>query len=295
MLWKPCGTPVRYTGETRSDNHESFKMKTTLFIIGIGALCCFGLPWLRFPTTVELQATTRVSVPVEEYPSGPLGDVVRLGETLVNETSVHSLTKPFVGNQLSCRSCHLDAGRHAKAASFIGVAAAYPAYSPRESAVITLEDRILNCFERSQNGSRPPNGSQVSVAIASYITWLSRNIPIDMNPTAPLGPNRLAMLDAGDAEPNTKQGKALYDERCANCHEVDGSGSDDGPPVWGNQSFNDGAGLSKVPKMAAWLKVAMPLDDADLTNEEAWAIAAYVNSHARPKFRSTNLPHQENQ
>ncbi len=244
---------------------------------------------------VEPKATTLIATSATDYPPGPLGDVVRLGEELVNETSLHRLTKPFVGNQLNCTSCHLDAGRHPKAASFIGVAAAYPAYSPRESAVITLEDRILNCFERSHNGVRPPNGGQVSVAIASYLTWISRNTLIKMNPVAPLGPNSLQSLDVTDAEPNIVQGKTLYLDRCASCHEEDGSGSDEGPPVWGNQSYNDGAGLSKVPKMASWLKVAMPLDDPNLTNEEAWAIAAYVNSQPRPKFISSSVQSEENQ
>ncbi len=291
------------------------------FVVGIAALWCLVLPWVSARPSALLytqiiamkpnlnglecdlssssslaasQTITLVSTPIADYPPGPLGEAVRLGETLVNETSLHPLTKPFVGNQLNCTSCHLDAGQHPRAASFIGVAAAYPAYSPRESAVITLEDRILNCFERSQNGLRPPNGSQVSVAIASYITWLSRNTPINMNPVSPLGPNSVPVLDIEGAKPDIEQGQSLYADRCASCHEDDGSGSDEGPPVWGHQSFNDGAGLSKVPKMASWLKVAMPLDDPDLTNEEAWAIASYVNSHARPKFRSTSLLNQEN-
>ena len=290
------------------------------FVVGIVALWCLVLPWVSARPSALLytqiiamkpnldglecdlssssslaasQTITLVSTPVADYPPGPLGEAVRLGKKLVNETSLHPLTKPYVGNQLNCTSCHLDAGQHPRAASFIGVAAAYPAYSPRESAVITLEDRILNCFERSQNGVRPPNGSQVSVAIASYITWLSRNMPINMNPIAPLGPNSVPVLEVGDGKPRIEQGQLLYADRCASCHEDDGSGSDEGPPVWGNQSFNDGAGLSTVPKMASWLKVAMPLDDPDLTNEEAWAIAAYVNSHARPEFRSTSLMNQE--
>lgn len=227
---------------------------------------------------------------VASYPSGQLGDVVRLGETLVKETSSHPLTKPFVGNQLNCTSCHLDAGRHPKAASFIGVAAAYPAFSPRESAVITLEDRILNCFLRSQNGSRPPNGGKASLAIAAYITWLSTDTKIDMNPASPLGPNHLTMLDDGHVQTDIANGEALYADRCAVCHSDDGSGSDDGPPVWGDESFNEGAGLSKLPKMASWLKVAMPLDDTDLTDQEAFDIAAFVNSHDRPKFNLKPIP-----
>lgn len=228
-----------------------------------------------------------------DYPPGELGKIVRLGETLVNDTSSHPLTQSLVGNQLNCTSCHLDAGRHRQAASFIGVAAAYPAYSRRESAVITLEDRIANCFLRSQNGSRPVHGSKVSVAIASYITWLSQRTPIQMNPTEPLGPNHLTMLDGETIESDIANGESLYADRCADCHLDDGSGSDDGPPVWGKQSFNDGAGLSNVLKMASWLKVAMPPDAADLTDQEAFDIAAFINSHSRPEFRPTSSSNAE--
>ncbi|QDT47245.1 Cytochrome c [Symmachiella dynata] len=221
----------------------------------------------------------------DTYPPGELGKTVRLGESLVRETNTHPLTKPYVGNDLQCTSCHLDAGRDPKAASFIGVASAYPAYSPRESAVITLEDRILNCFIRSQNGKRPPNGSQASVAIAAYITWLSKDVPIQMNPKAPLGPNSLQPLKKQTVQPDLARGKSLYADRCSACHSDDGSGSDDGPPVWGHKSFNDGAGLSKVPKMASWLKVAMPPGETDLTIREAFDIAAFINSHDRPQFQ----------
>ena len=235
--------------------------------------------------TIETIAVQLVSTKADRYPPGKLGDVVRLGEVLVKETNDHPLTKSFVGNSLQCTSCHLDAGRHLRAGSFIGVAAAYPAYSPREQSVITLEDRILNCFIRSQNGTRPVNGSEVPVAIAAYITWLSQGTALEMNPSQPLGPNRLQMLSEPAIEPGIARGKSLYNDRCSSCHSDDGAGSFDGPPVWGDNSFNDGAGLSKVPKMAAWLKVAMPLDDADLSDQESFDIAAYVNSHTRPNFQ----------
>ncbi|WP_315861423.1 methyltransferase domain-containing protein [Stieleria tagensis] len=225
---------------------------------------------------------------VLEVPPGDLGDLIRLGEELVQNTNVHPLTTPWIGNSLNCTSCHLDAGKHRHAASFIAVAAAYPAWSPRENQVITLESRISNCFLRSQNGTRPPEGSQVCVAIASYITWLSEGTAIKMNPNVPLGPNHVPQLKPAENEPSLSRGEILYADRCADCHGDDGGGGDDGPAVWGADSFNDGAGLSKTNKMASWLKVAMPLDDTDLSDQEAYDIAAYVNSHPRPKFTDPN-------
>ncbi|MBA2113035.1 c-type cytochrome [Bremerella alba] len=221
----------------------------------------------------------------DEYPAGPLGEVVQLGERLVLETKDHPLSKPYVGNQLNCTSCHLDGGTHPDAGSFLQVASAYPAWSPRENRVITLEDRVLNCFMRSQNGIRPPNGSRVSVAITTYITWLSTASKIQMNEKKPLGPRHVPELKIDWSKANPEQGKLDYQTYCLDCHGQDGQGTADGPPVWGPQSFNDGAGLSRVPKMASWLKVGMPLGDPSLTEQEAADIAAYINRHERPKFK----------
>ncbi len=229
-----------------------------------------------------------------EYPEGPLGKVVRLGETLVNETKDHRLTKPFVGNQLNCTSCHLDGGTHPDAGSFLQTAAAYPAWSPRENRVITLEDRVLNCFMRSQNGIRPPNGSEASVAITAYITWLSSGSKIQMNEQKPLGPRHVPQLNFDWSKADPVQGKQDYQTYCLDCHGQNGQGTADGPPVWGPQSYNDGAGLSRIPKLASWMKVGMPLGDPSLTEQEAADIAAYINSHERPKFKlEEHLPPAE--
>lgn len=227
----------------------------------------------------------RAEEPPVPYPAGKLGEVVRLGETLVMETNEHPLSKPYVGNALRCTSCHLDGGKHPQAGSFLQTAAAYPAWSPREKRVITLEDRVLNCFMRSQNGVRPPNGSQVAVAITTYITWLSTGAAIEMNGEKPLGPNHVPALDLTKYEtPNVERGKIVYQLQCADCHGEEGGGDIDNPPVWGEQSYNQGAGLSRVDKLASWLKVGMPLDDASLTTQEAIDVAAFINSHPRPAF-----------
>jgi thiosulfate dehydrogenase len=222
---------------------------------------------------------------IRPIPDGPLGDTIRLGRDLVQSTTSHRLTKPYVGNALNCTSCHLNNGTHPQAASFIGVAAAYPAWSPREKSVITLEDRILNCFMRSCNGIRPPAGSEVSVAIAAYITWLSTDQPIRMNDKRPAGPNAIRQLTLESTQANRQRGEKLYAERCASCHAGHGQGDDENPPVWGVRSYNQGAGLANDVQLASWLKVAMPLDEADLSDQEAMDVAAFVNSHERPAFR----------
>lgn len=219
-----------------------------------------------------------------KLPAGPLGEMIRLGESLVESTTTHELTKPYVGNSLNCTSCHLANGTDRRAASFIGVATAYPAWAPREGRVITLEDRVLNCFMRSCNGIRPPLGSKPSVAITAYITWLSQGESLRMNGKGPHGPLAVPVLTIDPKTADLARGKTIYARKCADCHRKDGAGDEDNPPVWGPRSYNQGAGLSRVLQLASWLKVAMPLDDATLTDQEALDVAAFVNSHDRPEF-----------
>ncbi len=254
----------------------------------------FDKPINRVSAADEIPADSDQKNPL---PPGELGRVIELGREIVEDTHNHALSKPYVGNSLDCTSCHLDAGTHPDAGTFLGIATAYPAWSPREQRVITLQDRVLNCFMRSQNVVRPPLGSEVSVAITAYITWLSTGQAIKQNPDKPLGPRSVVQLAAKDGsvlKGNVQRGDELFADHCASCHGDDGLGEDDGPPVWGDRSYNDGAGLSRETKFASWLKVAMPLDDPYLSTQEAFDIAAFVNSHDRPKFKlSDQLPSPE--
>ena len=262
--------------------------RTQLMVTGGFFVLWAGLSWTGL-------AEDGKSPPLQRpVPEGPLGETIRLGRELVEKTSRHQLTRPYVGNALNCTSCHLKNGTDPQAASFIGVATAYPAWSPREKSVITLEDRILNCFMRSCNGIRPPQGSQVSVSIAAYITWLSTDRPIRMNAERPAGPHAVPQLRVDVTQADFRRGERIYAARCALCHAENGQGDKDHPPVWGARSFNDGAGLANVAQLASWLKVAMPLDEVDLSNQEALDLAAFVNSHERPKFRlEEHLPPKE--
>ena len=217
-------------------------------------------------------------------PPGELCKIVALGRDIVNHTNTHPLSRQYVGNSLTCTSCHLDGGTNPKALSFLGAASVYPTYTPREKQVITLEDRNLNCFMRSMNGVRPPNGSEVSVAIAAYITWLSEGYPVKMSLKGPFGPNSQPSLKINPDTADAVRGKTLYASTCASCHGSDGAGVGKFPPLWGSKSYNDGAGLAQNLKLATYLKNAMPLGNPNLSDKDALDIAAYVNAQPRPKF-----------
>jgi thiosulfate dehydrogenase len=58
------------------------------------------------------------------------------------------------------------------------------------------------------------------------------------------------------------------------------------PPLWGRDSFNDGAGMARLSYLANFVHFNMPPGadylDPMLSVEEAWDVAAYVESQERP-------------
>jgi len=242
----------------------------------------------------------------KEYPKGEVGRMVKLGEEIMLHTDTHPLTKDFVGNKLNCASCHLRGadGKPGTAdgiSSFIGTATAFPAYSKREKSVQTLQDRSNNCFMRSMNGKRLNIDSEASIAIATYITWLSTGMPMKMNEKAPLSPHNMkiwpknfkkfAKIQKKATHSNYTNGKALFGAKCAMCHGQNGAGVGSFPPIWGKNTkgewlaYNTGAGMSKLHKGAAWIQSNMPLGQGgSLKDQEAADIAVYMNAQQRADF-----------
>ncbi len=242
----------------------------------------------------------------KEYPKGPVGEMVKLGEQIMLHTSTHPLTKDLVGNKLNCASCHLKGadgkpGTGDGIGSFIGTATSFPAYSKREKTVQTLQDRTNNCFMRSMNGKRPIVDSEASMAMYTYITWLSTGMPMKMNEKAPLSPHNMkiwpknfkkfAKIQKKATHDNYLNGKKLYATKCAMCHGQNGQGMGSFPPVWGKNAkgewlaYNTGAGMSKLNKGAAWVQSNMPLGQGgSLSDKEAADIMLFVNAQERADF-----------
>jgi cytochrome c len=195
----------------------------------------------------------------------------------------------YAGNGLNCTSCHIEQGTKQFGLPWVGVADRFPQYRGRENAVAELEDRIRGCFERSMNGTSPPRESREMQAMVAYLEWLSEETPTGLAglsvPRFP-APDRAADPDAG-AE--------VYRFACQSCHGADGAGyqADLGgrtvtvtPALWGPQSYNDGAGMHRQLKASAFVHANMPLGTSwrapALTPAQAYDVAAFINSHARP-------------
>ena len=216
-------------------------------------------------------------------PSGEQGDVIRYGRELILHTRAHM--RPYVTANMDCAACHVTAGPIARGGTFVGIAAQFPQWNKRAKRTITLQDRIAECFLYSMNGRPPAYASREMIAIVAYITYLSRGVPIGAKPD----PNtRLASISLG--HPDTRAGEQLYSAKCSACHGANGTGSQAFPPLWGASSFNAGAGMHRLTTMAGFVRYNMPQNaPGSLTDRQAYDVAAYVLTHARPAFQRERI------
>lgn len=221
---------------------------------------------------------------LDDIPEGEEGELIKLGLREHNETNM--VLDGYVGNNLSCASCHADGGV-GSSLDLVGISKTYPQYNPRAGKEVTIEDRINGCFKRSMNGKPLPLDSQEMKAMVAYYNYISINVPdgTKERPWAkmPKAEGDLAILDV-------EAGRELYNKACITCHGEGGEGGASGLPLWGEKSYNIGAGMARVRTAGGFIKKYMPkapmggYEAGSFTDEEAMNIAAYINSMARPDF-----------
>ncbi len=234
-------------------------------------------PERRLASAVSLDAVFTPPSP-DSIPGDQRGEDIRLGYDLVVRTQEYA--KPYVGNALTCTNCHLDAGLDPNAISYVGLSRVYPEYRARAGRMVTLADRINECFERSLNGRALPEDSHKLRAIVAYIEWLSGDVPKDSR----IEWRGLSRIQSSRT-PDPANGKKLFGARCAFCHGADGQGSVVAPPVWGPRSFNIASGMARVSVAASFIKANMPRTRGwALSDDEAYDVAAFITSQPRPDF-----------
>jgi thiosulfate dehydrogenase len=209
---------------------------------------------------------------------------LRRGRALMRNT--RDSLPAHVGSKLQCVSCHVKDGTQKNAISLIGVYSRFPQYRTRTGRVDVLEDRVNDCFERSLNGKAIDRSSLEMRDMVTYIAFLSRGVPAGAHVEGGQGSPPIEPPLVGD----TARGAKLFATTCAVCHGVDGEGTNAAPPVWGPYSFNIGASMARVRTAAAFIRAAMPLTNpGSLTPQQAFDLAAYINSHQRPDFPRKDL------
>jgi len=226
-------------------------------------------------------------------PHTPDAEMIRYGKELIVNTSTYFGPKGTVAaitNGMNCQNCHIWAGTKSFGNNFAAVAANYPRYRDRSGKIESIEFRINDCMERSLDGKSIDSLSKEMKAMVAYFKWLGKEVPAKTKPTGS-GIVEMPYLNRA-ADP--QQGKIIYETKCQRCHNINGEGifyedstSYRYPPLWGPHSFNVSAGLYRLSRLAAFIKYNMPFDLAQtspqLTDEEAWDVAAFISSQPRPE------------
>lgn len=295
----------------------TMRERSMLFFLAIliaGAGCARTEAW----TTVSadklsgpLISSRTTMVTAWEFPRNPLTDPslgnsklddgIRWGFRLFTDTSGEAPN--FSPGKMSCNNCHLNGGQRERSLPLVGVATMFPEYNRRSGRLYSLADRIVDCFMRSQNAAavseeNPPEpASREVLALQAYITWLARGYQAGDNPPW-RGQNTIAEENRIPVDRlDSRRGEAIFMENCTNCHGEDGQGVQIGDkkpgPLWGPDSWNDGAGAARIYTLAGIIRYAMPyLDPGKLSDEEAQQVAAFINSKERPSYPFKDLDYR---
>ena len=252
-----------------------------------------------FNTAVKDSTWIPPSLYADNELQGEEREMVIYGEDIIANTSryfgPHGSVKQM-SNGMNCQNCHLNAGKKNWGNNYSAVYSTYPKFRERSGAIETIYKRVSDCFERSLNGGAPDSNSKEYKAIYAYIKWVGQNVKKNQKPVGS-GIEKLPFLERA-ADP--LKGINIYKAQCQSCHGTNGEGqvslnkiSYEYPPLWGDHSYNTGAGLFRISNFAGYIKSNMPFKIAThnsptLTNEEAWDVAAFVNSQPRPKKDLSN-------
>jgi thiosulfate dehydrogenase len=229
-----------------------------------------------------------------KYQIKPEDTLVVFGRELIENTAYYFGPKGTIApitNGMNCQNCHLDGGTLPWANNYSAVVSTYPKFRDRSGSLETIPKRVNDCFERSLNGMALDTNSLEMKSILAYLHWVGDDIPKGKKPKGS-GIMNLPYLNRA-ADP--AKGKLVYQSKCMVCHGKEGQGQPNiegygyaYPPLWGKNSYNSGAGLFRLSRFAGFVKNSMPFGQTDfhnplLSNEEAWDVAAYVNTQPRPQ------------
>jgi thiosulfate dehydrogenase len=242
--------------------------------------------------TIKKVSNVWMAPDTASIPTTEEGNLIRYGRELIAHTGEYLGPKGKVmpiSNGMNCQNCHLDAGTKPFGNNYSAVASTYPKKRPRSNKNESIETRVNDCLERSLNGKALDSMSHEMRAIVAYINWLGKGVEKGKSPSGS-GLVEVVFLDRAASPDN---GRIVYAQKCVSCHGNNGEGmpNPDGkswlyPPLWGSNSYNNGAGLYRLSRFAGYVKANMPLgatyEAPQLTDEEAWDVAAYVNAMYRP-------------
>ena len=245
------------------------------------------------PPSLNLKPAQNWQAPnINTIPPGKNGDMIRYGRELLTHTALYFGPKGSIArisNGMNCQNCHLRAGTQLFGNNYAGFIASYPKLSNRSGKYNPPAARITECFERSMAGKAPDTSGKEVRAMLAYLEWLGK----DVKKGQKLYGSSVEKLPFMAVAASAAKGQVVYAAKCQSCHGANGAGifaagkkSYTYPPLWGKYSYNDGAGMYRIGNLAGFVKNNMPYGvtykNPQLTDEQAWNVAAFVNSQPRP-------------
>lgn len=281
-----------------------------VFTIG-GAIAQYGADSASSESVSELRAGLLPTYEPDKIWEGPNtylaetddnAKLIQYGRNLIAHTQDYfgenGIVRPRSINGLDCQNCHLDAGSKPFGNNYFAVSSTYPQKRARSGSLETIPKRVNDCFQRSLNGEPLDSNSREMKAIIAYMQWLGTAVPKGEKPKG----SGLVEVPFLDRPADPVHGEQVYATKCASCHGLNGQGlpipnsAREYPPLWGERSYNEAAGLFRLSRFAGYVKANMPFgasfQNPQLTDEEAWDVAAFVNAQPRPKhpFLDTDWP-----
>jgi cytochrome c len=232
-------------------------------------------------------------------------DLINYGIQVLDKTTstIGPLVKDkhmrFSGNNLNCSSCHIKGDNGLPGTKYFGIPFTnvlndYPNFRARSMKVGSAADRVNGCMTRSMGFGHPlPVNSREMQGVLAYFKWLSEGT----EPGLAMEGIGLPKLELPARRADLVAGKAVYGQFCASCHGKDATGNrspkfEQGagyvfPPLAGDDSFDNGAGMSRLITATRFIHANMPFgataDKPVLTVEQAYDVAGYIESLPRPE------------
>ena len=233
---------------------------------------------------------------IKDIPNTKEGLQILYGRALIANTAYYFGPKGTIGNAgngMNCQNCHLEAGTKIFGNNFSRVVAGYPRFKDRSGSIESIEKKVEDCFQRSMNGNMIDSTGKEMKAMVAYLNWVGSKTNKNTSPPGS-GIEDLPLMNRA-ADPS--KGRMVFLRRCQSCHGRDGEGKlkENGfgylyPPLWGKFTFNTGASLYRISKLAGFVKNNMPYGTTYskpvLNNEECWDVAAYINSNFHPVIKT---------
>jgi len=224
-------------------------------------------------------------------PAGKAGEMIIYGKELIAHTANYFGPKGSIAqisNGMNCQNCHLDGGSRLFGNNFASFIASYPKMSNRSGRIEPATERFVECFKRSLGGETPDTAKKEIRAMLAYMKWIGR----DVKKGQKLFGNATEKLPFLEDAADPAKGRIVFMAKCKSCHGNNGEGVLDAdkrsyvyPPLWGPHSYNDAAGMYRIINLAGFVKNNMPFgatyQNPQLTNEEAWNVAAFIDSQPR--------------